>query len=216
MSEHETSPWAAPAEQPTVETPAAPQMIEVPDWSENKTDDKLFKGGQEVSVKRNGKNGEPDYSEGGWTIIDDDANVRVGKDQYMVGVIVQKEINGELLQKSITLSELMKQNPSVEKEPTIDRETAEKVGKETLEIAGVETPATPDEILGKLTEGLSADDLLELRSYAESTDEVRSAQKDGRGEDSTYWQQIKGQSLRAMSPKAQSVANRYAGYYNLT
>lgn len=78
-----------------------------------------------------------------------------------------------------------------------------------------EAQPTADEVLKQLTEGLSSDDLLELRSYAEATDAVREAQKQGRGEDSTYWQQIKGQSLLAMSARAQSVANRYAGYYNM-
>ncbi|MBC7459417.1 hypothetical protein H7200_01735 [Candidatus Saccharibacteria bacterium] len=82
--------------------------------------------------------------------------------------------------------------------------------------AAPEAPSDPVDVLVKLTEGLNEDDLLRLRSYAESTDEVREAQKDGRGEDSTYWQQTKGQALRAMSPKAQSIANRYAGFYNAT
>lgn len=81
--------------------------------------------------------------------------------------------------------------------------------------ASVEVTPTADEVLKQLTEGLNDDDRLQLRSYAEATDEVRDAQKDGRGQDSTYWQQIKGQSLRAMSARAQSVANRYAGYYNM-
>lgn len=88
------------------------------------------------------------------------------------------------------------------------------MNKAPVSEASADATPSPADVLKGLTEGLSADDLLELRSYAEATDEVRDAQKEGRGEDSTYWQQIKGQSLRTMSARAQSVANRYAGYYN--
>lgn len=89
------------------------------------------------------------------------------------------------------------------------------LNKEVPVVVAAETAVDPNEVLRKLTEGLSDNDLLELRSYANATDEVREAQKDGRGQDSTYWQQIKGQSLRLMSERAKSVANRYAGYYRM-
>jgi hypothetical protein len=236
MSESEPT-WAAPAEAEPVKS-----------GYEAGFDDNPFAAGKEVNVKRNGKNGVPDYHEGGWKIVNDDASVRVGQDKYMVGVVVEKEVDGEIFQKSIPLNELMDLNPRVDKEPTVDHATAEKVGGEVLEVVGVDevddsidenahnysssdiramreaaervmekpTPTDPSDVLRKLTEGLSADDLLELRSYAEATDEVRDAQKEDRGQDSTYWQQIKGQSLRAMSPRAQEVANRYAGYYTQT
>lgn len=132
-------------------------IIEVPDWVKNGGspevsdpgyeagfDDNPFANGKEVTVKRNGKDGQPDYQEAGWKIIDDDANVKIGKDQYMVGVVVEKEIDGEVFQKSIPLNELMELNPRPEKEPLT--EVQEEIADEAIEEAiGLEDPSQVDE-----------------------------------------------------------------------
>jgi hypothetical protein len=95
-------------------------MIEVPDWVKERPeagdpgyetgfDDDPFALGKEVNVKRYGKNGQPNYNEGGWTIVNPDTNV--GRNKYTSGVIVEKVIDGETFQKSIHLDELTKLNP---------------------------------------------------------------------------------------------------------
>jgi hypothetical protein len=165
MSESEPSQWAAPAEStPTTPNEKASGMIEVPDWAKVRPeagdagyeagfDDDPFALGQEVTVKRNGKNGQPDYQEGGWKIINADANVSVGKDKYMVGVIVEKDIDGEPFQKSIRLDELMRLNP---REAEVSSEVADKpqltevqedIADEAIEdVLGIENPE--DEVDG--------------------------------------------------------------------
>ncbi len=82
------------------------------------------------------------------------------------------------------------------------------------EVVEPQPALTAAEYLKKLTDGLSEDDMSELRQYAEASDEQRQAQQDGRGQDSTYWGQIKGQSFRAMSSNAKTIANQYAHAYN--
>ncbi|HEY8886253.1 MAG TPA: hypothetical protein VIM31_02000 [Candidatus Microsaccharimonas sp.] len=138
-----------------------PQLIEVPDWAKESPvapeagyeagfDDNPFALGKEVNVKRHGKNGNPDYQEGGWKIIDDDANVRVGKDKYIVGVVVEKEIDGEVFQKSIPLNELMERNPRAEKEPLT--KAKKEVADEAIEDAiGLEDPSEVDGDAHKFT-----------------------------------------------------------------
>jgi len=163
MSETERSPWAPPtdslpkqsqpAEQPT------PQLIEVPDWikqdvaelatptPEAPVNDKPFSIGKEVIVKRNGKNGAPNYNEGGWKIIDDDATVRIGKTGYMVGVVVEKEIDGETFQKSIPLNELMDLNPNAEKERVALSDAQEDLADEAIEGAiGLHDPSEQESV----------------------------------------------------------------------
>ena len=75
--------------------------------------------------------------------------------------------------------------------------------------------SAPVDILQELTKGLSEGDVSNLRRYAQASEEVRLAQKEGRGEDSTYHQQTKGQAYRDMSPSAQAAAIRFDGHYNM-
>lgn len=131
-------------------------MIEVPDWTKQTPevgdagyeagfDDNPFAKGKEIVVKRNGQNGAPDYTEGGWTIVDDDANVKIGEGKYIVGVVVEKEIEGQILQKSVPLNELMELNPRAEKEPL--SEAQEDIAGEAIEDAlGVVDPADMETI----------------------------------------------------------------------
>lgn len=151
-----------------------PGMIEVPDWVkqggrpepgdpgyEAGFDDNPFAKDKEVIVKRNGKNGQPDYNEGGWKIIDDDATVKIGKDKYMVGVVVEKEIDGEVFQKSIPLNELMELNPRAEKEPLTEQQ--EELADEAIEEAiGLEDPSEVDED----THNYTPDDIKRMREAA--------------------------------------------------
>ncbi|MFZ1250716.1 MAG: hypothetical protein WAR37_04700 [Candidatus Microsaccharimonas sp.] len=73
---------------------------------------------------------------------------------------------------------------------------------------------TAAEYLEKLTDGLSENDLSALRSYAEAAAFKREAQKDGRGDDSTYWGQVQGQSFKGLSSQAKTIAQQYAHAYN--
>lgn len=56
--------------------------------------------------------------------------------------------------------------------------------------------------------------MMELRSYANATDEVKDAQSNGDGEESRYWQGKKGQSYLAMSERAKSIASTFAVLYS--
>ena len=135
--------------------PKNSDMIEVPDWGKQSPeagdagyeagfDDDPFAKGKEVTVKQTGQNGTTGYTEGGWTIIDDDATVKIGEDKYMVGVVVEKEIEGQIVQKSIPLNELMELNPRAEKEPL--SEAQEDVAEVAIEIStGIEDPSEIDE-----------------------------------------------------------------------
>lgn len=71
----------------------------------------------------------------------------------------------------------------------------------------------PIEQLYGLTESLSDDDKLNLRAYAEAAIEVAEAQKEGRGNDSRYWQGIKAQYQKDLSTDAWAVASRYTSIY---
>lgn len=70
------------------------------------------------------------------------------------------------------------------------------------------------EQLAKLTEGLSENDRLLLRSYADAVDSKKQAQQERDGQNSEYWGQISGQTYRELSARAQAIANTYASIYN--
>lgn len=75
------------------------------------------------------------------------------------------------------------------------------------------TPSIEDQ-LKELTTGLSQDDLLNLRSYAWAKQDKAEAQKQNNGQASIEAGQKMGQSLRAMSEKAQSLLNQYVYLFN--
>ncbi len=75
-------------------------------------------------------------------------------------------------------------------------------------------PKSPDELLTELKQGLGEDDLLELRSYADAVNAVKRAQQNGEGDNSRYWQGIKADAERAMSPAAKELKTRYVQLYN--
>jgi hypothetical protein len=117
-----------------------------------------------------------------------------------------------------------------ENELEADRQAYEHVGKGVVDVAeaavsagAVEAPSvleaspepakTTKELLGQLAEGLSAEDVRLLDSYASYTQDKVSAQKDGDGQGSIRSGQYAGQEYREMSPQAQSIANRYASLW---
>jgi hypothetical protein len=106
---------------------------------------------------------------------------------------------------------------SVENEARSREEPARQLGEKALDLTQVEVVkrAEPVDVLEELTKGLSEGDTSNLRRYAQASEDVRLAQKEGRGEDSTYHQQTKGQAYRDMSPSAQAVAIRFDGHYNM-
>lgn len=110
------------------------------------------------------------------------------------------------------------------------RVQAEHVGAGVVEVAeaavsvgAVEAPsvleATPEpaktseDLLGQLAEGLSAEDVRLLNSFASYTQDKALAQKEGDGEGSVRSGQYAGQEYREMSPKAQGIASRYANLW---
>ena len=88
---------------------------------------------------------------------------------------------------------------------------------EAAQAAAPAAEATPKlsggEYLVKLTDGLSDDDKSALRSYADAAEQKAEAQKAGNGDNSMYWGQIQGQSLREMSAAARAVADQYSHAY---
>jgi len=76
-----------------------------------------------------------------------------------------------------------------------------------------ETALTPEQELIALTEDLSDDDRMELRSYASSHESMIAARKDGEGENAQYYEQQKGQAQHAMSPAAQAIKGKYLGLW---
>ena len=79
--------------------------------------------------------------------------------------------------------------------------------------ASPEAPKTPEQQLIDLTENLSEDDRMELRSYASSHESMVEARKDGEGENAQYFEQQKGQAQRAMSPAAAAIKGQYLGLW---
>ena len=250
----------------------APQMIEVPNWSHVPEDgsesvrpalnDPLAIG-REINIIRNGKNGNPDYEDGGWKIIKNDAEV-TSDEQLKAAVIVSKIIDGEEYIKRVPSERVLALNPE-EGEVYVPMNLAERMGgtaidavaaaeaaddsidedqkffkpseiKAMREAAAQRSDTEPDAAIPnlnqmmsgepnvveaaeavnpliELTKGLSSDDLLELRSYAEASIGKRQAQKDGDGQRSTLEGQYMGQALRAMSHSAQAIAGQYLALY---
>ncbi|NCO10351.1 hypothetical protein GW746_02230 [Candidatus Saccharibacteria bacterium] len=216
-----------------------PKDIMRPNPESQETEDQpLSIGGVVTGVKRNiyelNEDGSKALDENGKKIvigreIDPDPWELVGTEDDKL--VVQKETDDEILTKTVSpvgLTCIRRANPEadasrrvVEQESTVDRaEVKEELGEKAVEqaVKGVEgqvanEPMTPGEYQTKLLEGLSDDDALELRSYADSHISYKRAQDDGRGDDSRYFQQMKGQSLRAMSPAAKSIASRYLNNY---
>lgn len=277
MSESEPLPKTAALD---TESLASRDMIVVPEWGKDRPrpgdagyeagfDDNPFENGKEIIVKRHGKDGAPDYLEGGWQIVDDDASVKIGKDKYMVGVVVEKTVGDQVLQKSIPLNEVYDFNPRTSEgvggaEVAPLTETQEDMADEAIEDAvGLKNPEdsidenarmySADEIraareaalrladeqppltqeslqtmmsgeapapkaessdpLGELTQGLSQDDRMELRSYADAQIGKREAQKAGDGDRSIIEGQYMGQAYKAMSPAAKAIVNQYVALY---
>jgi len=79
--------------------------------------------------------------------------------------------------------------------------------------AAPEAPKSYETQLIELTESLSQDDRLELRSYADAKIAKREAQKSGDGEQSTLQGQYMGQALKNMTPAARQIKDTYASLY---
>lgn len=139
MNQFEIPGWNPPVEKPV----KTPKLIEFPaEWkaqliqdgaltpgivesTERAESSDRFGVGNEITVKRNGKNGEPDYFEAGWNIVANDGDV----------VQAQKIVGDEIYSKRIRL-ETVKQLNAEHNEMPIDRATAEKIGKEAVTLAG--------------------------------------------------------------------------------
>lgn len=92
-------------------------------------------------------------------------------------------------------------------------EQAHEVGGQALKSAEVST--SDDEAkLARLVEGLSEDDIGNLKGYARNEARKREAQQSGDGQDSTLAGQYMGQYFRAMSPAAQNIHRQFSYLYN--
>lgn len=128
---------------------STPQQIEVPTDIQDQIDkaqaEKMsgleqrqetkgsFSVGQEVTVLRNGKDGGPNYTEGGWTVtgfLNDEHD----------SIMVSKEIDGEVYDKSVAREGLEALNPVVnaEKEPLGTTEKA--IADIAIEDVGIKNP----------------------------------------------------------------------------
>lgn len=217
-------------------------IIEVPDWVKNGSpkpvepsvsryevnlDKDPFAVGKEIVIMRNGKNNNPDYQDGGWKIIDNDTTVKIDEGKYMVGVRVEKEINGEMWEKDVPLDQVVRLNST---ETASSSETAEKpplsdaqedIAEEAIEDAiGLKDPE--DAINDPATDMLkdfSEDDRMLLKSYALAIADQREAHAAAHsGEDvrpgaSQEAAQNAAWALKQLSPKAKEIASRFVQVY---
>ncbi|HMM62429.1 MAG TPA: hypothetical protein PKC86_02620 [Candidatus Saccharibacteria bacterium] len=106
-------------------------------------------------------------------------------------------------------------NPNVKAGTTaLSAEREAVIVNSTMEAMRLAESARPDEqvnLLDRLTAeaGLSADEVTNLRLYAEAVESKKDAQKNQLGEDSSYWGQIAGQRMLKMSDSAKKIASEY-------
>ena len=233
----EQSPWAEPAKtsEPTLEQRYAhglsydapidemkfifnagkPQLIEVPDWSQPTPEVAEAPVEQAFEQKAGGAVldafgiVEPVIND----TVDDDLHFYSRAQLQAMREEAQRRGDAEaalLSQPALTQDSLrttMGAEPLPVTEPVIPGLDKMMSGEPVLPSAESVSP------LIELTEGLSADDRLELRSYAEAKIAKQEAQEDGDGQSSEIQGQYMGQSYRAMSSAAQAIADRYATLY---
>ncbi len=203
------------------------KLIEMPEWDaqgraveaepspEAESEGIPFAIGEAVSVSRS--NGRVDYI--GWVVESSSPELTV---------VVNPE-NG--LSKKVSTPELKQLQRRLDEK--LDRDLGgtavdDLVERPTSEVSGfVEAPAevgiyspevrqvlTPQELMNKLTEGMSEQDKRALLDYAYGREDKSSAQKDGRGEASTRAGYDMGDAMKRMSPVANDLKNRFADYYD--
>lgn len=146
------------------ESPTQKQdLITVPDWNavkpEKNTAAELSEGyfgykGKSANVVRS--NGDID---GGWTVVDDEAHMKIGEEngfsQYVPAAVLEKTVGDEILQKTVSLTELLRLNPElVESEP--NTQVIEDLGATTLEAVGLTEPSIDDARMMTLEERRAA------------------------------------------------------------
>jgi len=229
----ERSPWEEPAKapQPTVEQRYAhsladdapiddmkfifdagtdkPRMIEMPDWSQPAPEVETLSAEQAFEQKAGGATldtlgvVEPIVDDS----VDDDLHFYTRAQLQAMREESQLRFDAEAPLTQESLREVMGASPAAAREPVIPGLDQIMSGEPVLPSVESVSP------LIQLTEGLSSDDRLELRSYAEAKIAKREAQKDGDGQSSNLQGQYMGQSYRAMSSAAQAIADRYATLY---
>jgi hypothetical protein len=81
-------------------------------------------------------------------------------------------------------------------------------------VTGVEKQQTKQDILDRLTDGLSDDDKAHLQGYANSQARVREAQRASDGQGSRDAQEAAGWHFKKLSPNASKIASQYADIAN--
>jgi len=186
-----------------------PRMIEMPDWSQSTPEVAEAPGEQSFEQKAGGATldalgvVEPIVDDS----VDDEQHfyTRAQLQAMREEARLRLEAEAPLTQES--LREAMGEGPVPAREAVIPNLDQIMSGE----------PATPSvesvSPLVELTKGLSTDDLLELRSYAEAKIAKQKAQQDGDGQSSTLQGQYISQSYRAMSSAAKAIADRYVTLY---
>ncbi len=189
MSERETSPWAAPAERPSVsyeqrlqdsygdlenpddiddmkmiidsEKVGLAQSAELPEVAvEQQTD---FQVGESVNVRRS--SGEV---EAGWSVVESNASRTSSSGDIITGVKVEKKLSKtEVMTKFISADALREVN--AEREPINRDEIQEDIAEEALEAVGVQDPSSQESEIQEDARLFSSDELRAMREAAQRT-----------------------------------------------
>lgn len=189
------------------------KLIKMPEWDaqgkavEAESENSLvFAPGERVSVLRS--NGDTDFIE--WTV----------KESNNERTIVTKETPEGTLLKNVSTPELKELQRRLDEKPDRDLggTAVDSLVKKPAEV-GLSSPEvrqtlTPQELMDKLTEGMSEEDKSALMSYAYAREDKASAQKNGDGEASTSAGYDMGSAIKLMSALANDLKSRFADYYD--
>lgn len=188
------------------------KLIKMPEWDaqgkavEAESENSLvFAAGEWVSVSRS--NGDIDF---GWMVKESNNERTIVTKETPEGTLLKNVSTPELKELQRRLDEKLDRNLGGTAVDSLVKKPAE-VGLSSPE---VRQTLTPQELMDKLTEGMSEEDKSALMSYAYAREDKASAQKNGDGEASTSAGYDMGSAIKLMSAVANDLKSRFADYYD--